>query len=76
MLYIAKDGNYGEAENLVIVNNESFDEHFYQYLEYCSDSIRSEFAKWFEANDHDFHEGDNSLPWECKVCEKYFEKDI
>ena len=68
MLYVAPDGNYGEAEYLVVVDNESFDEHFYNYLDHCSDWLRPSFAKWFEENDHDFTQADN-LEWECQVCE-------
>jgi hypothetical protein len=67
MLYVAPDGNYGEAEYLVVVDDENFDEHFVGYLDHCSDWLRPSYAKWFEDNQHDFEQG--SLEWECQVCE-------
>jgi len=74
MLYVAPDGNYGEAEYLVVVDNESFDEHFYGYLDTCADWLRPSFAKWFEENDHDFTQADN-LEWACSVCEEWLESE-
>lgn len=70
MLYVAPDGNYGEAEDLVIVDNESFDEHFYGYLDTCSDWLRPSYAEWFADNDHDFLESE-SIQWECETCEDW-----
>jgi hypothetical protein len=69
MLYVAFDGSYGDSEGMVVVDNESFDEHFYNYLDSCADWIRPSFAKWFEDNQHDFEQG--RLEWECQVCEDW-----
>jgi len=70
MLYVAEDGNYGDSTGLVIVDNESLDEHFYNYLEYCSDWLRAGYAEWFSENDHDFMESEG-LHAECIICEEW-----
>ena len=72
MLYVAPDGNYGNAEGLVQVDNESFDEHFYNYLDDCEDWLRPSFAEWFGDNDHDFEKADD-LSWACSVCEDWID---
>lgn len=73
MLYVAFDGSYGDAEGLVVINNESFDEHFYNYLDYLSDWLRPSYAEWFSQNDHSFLRGDRNF--ECYVCEDYLTQD-
>jgi hypothetical protein len=73
-LYVAPDGNYGDSEDIVIVNNESFDEHFYGYLDNSTDWLRPLYASWFEQNDHDFEQSED-LPWACSICEKYLEEE-
>jgi hypothetical protein len=73
-LYVAPDGNYGDSEDIVIVNNESFDEHFYGYLDNATDWLRPLYASWFEQNDHDFEQSED-LPWACAICEKYLEEE-
>jgi hypothetical protein len=73
MLYISESGDYGDSEGLVIVDNDSFDEHFYGYLDNCSDWLRGSYAEWFEKNDHDFLEGESGIQWECQTCEDWIE---
>jgi hypothetical protein len=71
MLYIAADGNYGNAENIAIVNNESFDEHFYDYLENLSDYMKVSYAEWFADNSHDLEQNPDSAIEECLECEDW-----
>lgn len=73
MFYVAFDGNYGDSEGMVVVDNESFDEHFYNYLDDCEDWLRPSFAEWFEKNDHDFQVGRKG--WECVVCDEWLESE-
>jgi hypothetical protein len=70
MLYVSPDGNYGDADGLVQVDNESFDEHFYGYLDGLSDWMRPDYAVWFSENDHDFEKMAYS-EYDCEVCEEW-----
>ena len=74
MLYVAFDGNYGDSEGMAVVDNENFDDHFYNYLDDCSDWNRPSFALWFESNEHDFTPSP-SVEWACSVCDKWFESE-
>lgn len=74
MLYVAPDGNYGEAEYLVVVDDSDFDDHFVGYLDECSDYLRPSFAKWFEDNQHDFAPSP-SIEWACLECDEWFESE-
>ncbi len=71
-LYVAPDGNYGDSEGMVVIDNESFDEHFYNYLDAITDWLRPDYAVWFRENDHDFQK-EEGLDWACSVCEHWFE---
>ena len=62
MLYVAFDGNYGDNDGMVVVDDSNFDDHFYNYLDNCSDWLRPSYAEWFADNEHDFIEADN-LEW-------------
>ena len=72
-LYVAFDGNYGDSEGLVVIDNDNFDEHFYNYLDFMSDWLRPDFARWFEHNDHNFQQVENSSIAECQVCEDWID---
>jgi hypothetical protein len=74
MLYVAFDGSYGDSEGMAIVDNDTFDDHFYNYLDECSDWLRPSFAKWYESNIHDFTQAKN-LEWACSVCEEWLESE-
>lgn len=69
MLYVAPDGNYGDSEGMVVVDESNFDDHFFNYLDYCSDWHRPSFAEWFADNEHEFVQTDEK--WECEECETY-----
>jgi len=70
MLYVAFDGNYGDSDGMVVVDNDDFDDHFYQYLDYCSDWQRPSFAEWFEKNNHELVP-ENGVEWSCDTCEDW-----
>jgi hypothetical protein len=74
MLFVAFDGSYGDSEGMAVVDNENFDDHFYNYLDDCSDWNRPSFALWFESNEHDFTPSP-SVEWACSVCDKWFESE-
>jgi len=69
MLYVLPDGNYGNADGLLVIDNDNFDNHFYNYLDFMSDWLRPSFVEWFADNDHNFEEKPDSSIEECLVCE-------
>lgn len=68
-LYVSPDGNYGDNAGMVVVNAESFDEHFWGYLDTVSDWLRPDYTLWFADNNHDFEQDPNTAIAECKECE-------
>ena len=70
MLYVAPDGNYGEAEYLVVVDDSDFDDHFVGYLDEQSDYLRPSYAQWFQDNPHDL---DTSIEDGCAECDDWIE---
>jgi len=70
-LYVSPDGNYGDNEGMVVVNTESFDEHFWGYLDGISDWMRPSYAEWFFDNNHDFEEDLDSAISQCEECEDW-----
>lgn len=43
-MYIASDGNYGEAQNLVIVDHTNFTETDYEVIDFAGDEERGNIA--------------------------------
>jgi hypothetical protein len=70
-LYVSPDGNYGDKEGMVFVNTESFDEHFWIYLEYISDWMRPSYAEWFADNDHDLDQDPTTVIPTCLECDDW-----
>ena len=73
MLYVAFDGSYGDSEGMVVVDNDNFDEHFYEYLDGVSEWLRPSYAQRFESNDHNFIQGNKE--WECEECEQWLKDE-
>lgn len=72
-LYVSPDGNYGDKEGIVFVNTESFDEHFWGYLDHISDWMRPSYAEWFADNDHDLEQDPDEPIQQCEKCEDWIE---
>lgn len=67
LMYIAEDGSYGSADDIVIVNVEELDGHFSEVLDELSDSKRPDFMRWYVENQtHDQQFADYTA---CKVCD-------
>jgi hypothetical protein len=69
MLYVSPDGNYGNADGLVIVD-DNVDNHLFNYLDDVSDWIRPDYVQWFADNDHQFEE-EQGMEFACAVCEEW-----
>ena len=72
MLYVAPDGNYGNADGLVTVDDDGFDDHFYGYLDECNDWLRPSYAEWFADNQHELAE-DTTIEDGCAECDDWIE---
>jgi hypothetical protein len=65
--YFAEDGNFGDADNILLVDDATLDNHFWEGLDWSSDSDRLLFAKWFADNNH---ATDNSgSETSCSLCD-------
>ena len=66
LLYVAGDGSWGEASDLVIVNVEELDGHYAEFIDELHDYQRPDFMRWYVENQsHDQMEGDTA----CQICE-------
>lgn len=68
--YFAEDGNWGDHTNLVVIDEDEIDEHFWASIEYTTDSERSKFAEWFKNNEHDLQPNSNG-EFGCDLCDKW-----
>lgn len=67
--YFADDGNYGNAEGLLIVDGDKVDEHFGDsVIDFTTDNTRLDFARWFVANNHEAVVGERVS---CSICADY-----
>lgn len=68
--YFASDGNWGSADDLLVADFEpTGDNHFWDSLEYTTDSNRMWFVQWFIANDHPYTQGEWAKnEFACTVC--------
>jgi hypothetical protein len=65
--YFAEDGNFGDADNILLVDDDNLDAHFWEGLDWSSDNDRLSFAKWFAGNDHETdNAGDQTS---CSLCD-------
>lgn len=78
--YFATDGNYGDADDLVVVEADDLDPHFLEVVDNgITDSERQPYAKWFQDNDHepeptDYEHGISSGL--CSVCDHWENGDL
>lgn len=77
--YFAEDGNYGDAENITLVEDGQFDRHLFEVLEGTTDNDRNTFVRWFIANPH-FAISTTDLNGMsygvCSVCDKFAEENL
>jgi hypothetical protein len=73
LMYVAFDGNYGDDEGLVVVDSSNFDDHFYGYLDDCSDWLRPSYAEWFSGNEHEFEAYDKD-EYSCLTCDQWLDE--
>lgn len=69
-LYFSQDGSYGDATGLVIIDMDTLaDGHLTDMIDCVSDYYKADFAKWFEANDHE-QDGEE---YDCVICQAYID---
>jgi hypothetical protein len=73
--YFATDGNWGDHTDLVVIDEDETDAHFFDSIESTTDSNRSAFAEWFKNNDHD-KEANTDDEFGCDVCDKWEDGDL
>jgi hypothetical protein len=68
--YFAEDGNWGDHTNLVVIDEDETNEHFWESIECTTDTERSKFAEWFKNNDHELQPNSND-EFGCDLCDKW-----
>jgi hypothetical protein len=69
--YFAEDGNWGDHTDLVVIDEDEVDAHFFDSAENTTDSERSRFAAWYKENDHEREEPEDDYGLGCAVCDKW-----
>jgi hypothetical protein len=65
--YFAEDGNFGDANDILLVDDENLDVHFWEGLDWSADSDRLTFAKWFAGNNH--KTDSKGTQTSCSLCD-------
>lgn len=73
--YFAADGNWGDHTDLVVIDEDETDTHFFESIESTTDSNRSAFAEWFKYNDHDLVPNEDG-EFGCDLCDKWEEGNL
>jgi hypothetical protein len=72
--YFADDGNWGDASGLIVIEEGSVENHFWEIVDNCHDNDRNSFAFWFKNNDHDPEETTEQYGFSggvCAVCDNW-----
>lgn len=68
--YFAEDGNWGDHTDLVVIDEDEIDEHFWSSVEMTTDSERRAFAEWFKNNDHELQSNEDEN-FGCDLCDNW-----
>ncbi len=73
--YFAQDGNWGDHTDLVVIDEDETDAHFFDSIELTTDNNRADFAEWFKNNDHSKAPNDK---WRfgCDLCDNWKDGDL
>ena len=68
-VYFSCDGSWGDASDILIINDTELDSHYVEMMDEIGDYDRVNFMRWYVENQsHDQQQGDYTA---CEICERW-----